>query len=107
MTDQELAARNRADHYRELATVLEDRAQALKSGEVRDQLLALAADYRRLASYVQTTEPYRASSFWVGRGDLENSGRFLIMDPERRYFISVPAPDGSLPAPPHDPPRST
>jgi len=43
----------REHHYRETAKSLRQRAHALKFSEARDELHALAAEYERLADFVQ------------------------------------------------------
>jgi hypothetical protein len=45
-----------ADHYRETARGLREQAHVWKSLKARDELLALAGEYERLADFVQATK---------------------------------------------------
>jgi hypothetical protein len=56
MTDNHAPEPTRADFYREAATKIRARAAKSMSVEARDALCSLAADYDRLAKYVE--------SFW-------------------------------------------
>jgi hypothetical protein len=56
MTDNHAPEPTRADFYREAATKIRARAAKSMSVEARDALCSLAADYDRLANYVE--------SFW-------------------------------------------
>ena len=56
MTDNHTSQPTRADFYREAATKIRARAAKSMSVESRDALCSLAADYERLANYVE--------SFW-------------------------------------------
>jgi hypothetical protein len=51
------ALADRAEHYRQLASIIRARAASMKSAAVRDELEALAADYEVLAKYAQSLSP--------------------------------------------------
>ena len=57
MGDEFAALAYRAEHYRQLATMIRARAASMKSAALRDELAALAADYEALAKYAQSLSP--------------------------------------------------
>jgi hypothetical protein len=60
------ALADRADHYRQLASIIRARAASMKSAAVRAELAALAADYEVLAEYAQSLSPGLPATASVG-----------------------------------------
>ena len=57
MGDEFAALADRAEHYRQLASIIRARAGSMKSAAVRAELAALATDYELLAKYAQSLSP--------------------------------------------------
>lgn len=54
MPDEFLPLSDRAEYYRALAASMRARIPSLQSEEARNELGALAADYERLATYLES-----------------------------------------------------
>jgi hypothetical protein len=62
MADEFEALVDRAEYYRQLATVVRSRGSSMKSPEARDELSARAAEYESLAEYYEILAKYADST---------------------------------------------
>jgi hypothetical protein len=62
LADELQALVDRAEYYRQLATLIRSRGSFMKSPEARDELSARAAEYESLAQYYEILAKYAEST---------------------------------------------